>query len=72
MDHAIEREHLRKAEADIAQARERIERQRALVQRLVGDGHDATAAQELLQTMGEILIVMEHHRETILAELRRG
>jgi hypothetical protein len=71
MDREIELEHLRKADADIVKGRERIERQQALVARLKRDGHDVSAAMALLQTMQETLAVMEEHRRTILAELRR-
>jgi hypothetical protein len=71
MDRAIEQEHLRKAEADISEARERIERQRALVARMVEDGHDAIIAKELLETMRNSLAAMEQHRDQIIKELAR-
>ena len=71
IDRAIEEEHLRKAEADIAAARERIERQSELMTQMSAHGHDTTTAQELLQTMRETLAVMEQHREAILQELAR-
>jgi hypothetical protein len=71
MDHAQEQEHLRKADADIAGARERIERQRTLIARMEENGHNVTTAKALLQTMRETLAVMEEHRQTILDELSR-
>jgi hypothetical protein len=69
MDPATEREHLRKADANIAAARKRIERQGVLVARLQDRDHDATTAKELLQTMRETLAAMEQHRQQILREL---
>jgi hypothetical protein len=71
MDRAIEQEHLRKADADIAEARQRIERQHVLVARMAGNGHDTAMAKELLQTMRETLVAMEEHRDQIIKELSR-
>jgi hypothetical protein len=71
MDRAIEEEHLRKAEAGIAQAIDRIERQRQLIERMAADGHDVTTATSMLQTMQETLDVMKQHRQAILKELAR-
>jgi hypothetical protein len=70
MDRAVEEEHLRKAEANIAQGRDRTERQTLLVARLEVHGHDVTAANSVLQTMRQTLAVMEDHRRLILSELR--
>jgi len=70
MDRAVEEEHLRKAETEIAQGRDRIERQTQLIARLAADGHDVTTAQSLLQTMRETLAAMEQHRQLIVSELR--
>jgi len=71
MDRKTEEEHLRKADADIAQGRERIERQKQLIERMAAHGHDVTAAKSILQTLHETLEVMKEHRETILKELAR-
>jgi hypothetical protein len=71
MDRAIEQEHLRKADTDIAEARQRIERQHALVAHMAGNGHDTAMAKELLQTMRETLVAMEEHRDQIIKELSR-
>ena len=71
MDRALEEEHLRKAKADIAEARARIERQQALVARLERDGHDTATAKSLLQTMHETLAVMEEHQRLIVAARAR-
>lgn len=61
--------HLRKAEVDIANACERIERQRELIARLQEHGHDLTAANSFLQTMRDLLAAMEEHRRLIVSEL---
>jgi hypothetical protein len=71
MDRAVEEEHLRKAEADIAEAHARIERQRTLLARLEMQGHDTATAKSVLQTMHETLALMEQHRRLILQELSR-
>jgi hypothetical protein len=69
MDQRLELSHLSKAEADIAGARERIQRQEALIAHLREHGHDISTAQSLLQTMRDTLILMEEHRALILDEL---
>lgn len=71
VDRATEQEHLRKAEADIAEANDRIARQRALLAHLESDGHDTVMAKDLLQTMCQTLAAMEQHRQLILRELGR-
>jgi hypothetical protein len=71
MDRAVEEQHLRRAEADIVAARERIERQGALVARLQDHGHDTATARAFLETMHDTLVAMEEHRQTILKELAR-
>jgi hypothetical protein len=69
MDRALELVHLHKAEVDIAKARERIECQIELIDRLREHGHDLATANALLQTMCETLAAMEQHREIIVKEL---
>jgi len=69
MDEQTELAHLRKAEFDIAKARERIARQEELIERLQAQGHDITAAQSVLHTMRDTLGAMEEHREVILQHL---
>jgi hypothetical protein len=71
MEKREELRHLRRADADIAAARSRIERQLELVGRLQEHGHDAETARSVLQTMRETLQLMEDHRELILKELGR-
>jgi hypothetical protein len=69
MNRALELEHLRKAEQDIANGRERIMRQNQLIEGLERHGHDATTAKALLSTMHASLSVMEEHRVLIMKEL---
>lgn len=71
MDQQTERAHLRKAEADIASAREHIKRQEALLARLEDLDHnkEAEVARSVLQTMRQTLRVMEEHRQIILDQL---
>jgi hypothetical protein len=69
MERATELKHLKKAEADIAKGRERIERQIELIERMRQDGHDPGTANALLETMRQTLAVMEEHRLLIMKEL---
>jgi hypothetical protein len=69
MNEALARIHLQKADADIAAAHQRIDRQQKLIDQMVRDGHDSSAAQVMLQTLSETLTAMEQHRRIILAEL---
>jgi hypothetical protein len=71
MDRETELEHLRKAEAGIAKAHERIEHQEAILATLKEGGHDLTTAMTLLETMRETLTAMQQHRQLILQELDR-
>src|SRR5262245_29551683 len=63
---------LAKADADIADALTRIERQRKLIYRMARDGHDTATARDLLQTLVETLRRMEDHRGILVAELGRS
>ncbi len=69
MDRALELEHLRKADTDIARARERVVRQVLLIERLDSRGRDISIGQSFLDTMRRTLSVMEEHRLLILREL---
>ena len=69
MDRALELKHLRKADANIAQARERVVRQARLIKNLSSRGQDTSAGQSFLETMHCTLSVMEEHRLLILREL---
>ena len=69
MHRDIELEHLRKADATIAAALERVERQSSLVAQLTESGHETAIAASLLQTMRDTLQAMEQHRLTIRKEI---
>jgi len=69
MEKATELDHLKKAEADIAEAQDRIAKQRALIEKLREDGHDTRTAEKLLHTMLQSLEAMEGHRIVILEML---
>ena len=71
MDRTSELEHLRMADANIAAARDRIERQISIVTRLTEGGHEVTTAQAILQTMMNTLNAMEEHRRAIEKEIAR-
>jgi hypothetical protein len=51
MDRAILEQHVRRAEAFVAEGKEHLRRQRGIVADLEDNGHDATVPRELLHTM---------------------
>jgi hypothetical protein len=69
MNRKTELEHLRQADAHIAAARDRVERQTVLVARLMECGHETTAAKSVLETMRDTLVVMQEQRRIIKKEL---
>jgi hypothetical protein len=69
MDRDVELEHLRKADADIADARERVARQVRLIARIEDAGRDTATARSLLETMRRTLTAMETNRRIILGAL---
>jgi hypothetical protein len=71
MNRSEELKHLRRADSEVAGARDRIQRQVTLIGRLEEHGHDVPAAQSVLQTMRQTLRLMEDHRELIIKELAR-
>lgn len=54
------------AQRHIAEGEERVAHQTALIDRLVQQGHDTTAAELLLSTMKETLFLMRSHLATEL------
>ena len=66
-----ELQHLRQADAHLAEARDRLARQSALISRLMAKGQDATVAKSLFETMDATVAAMEGHRQHILKELAR-
>ena len=69
MHRDIEFEHLRRADATIAAALERVERQTSLVAQLRDSGHETVTAASVLKTMHDTLAVMQQHRQIIEKEI---
>jgi hypothetical protein len=69
MHRDIELEHLRKADATIAAALERVERQASLLAHLTESGHETATAASVLQTMHDTLAAMQQHRRIIRKEI---
>jgi flagellar motility protein MotE (MotC chaperone) len=75
LDLATEREHLAKADRDIAEGEARISHQVELIERLREGGHSVSDAERLLTTLQQTLETWQNHREEILrtiARLERG
>ena len=72
MHRAIELEHLRKADATIAAALERVERQTSLVAQLTESGLETATAASVLATMHDTLAAMQQHRRIIGKELENS
>ena len=69
MAKAREQQDLAKAEADIAEADARIEKQRAILDKLTNDGHPTEIAEQLLTTMLDSRHAFEAHRTVICERL---
>lgn len=72
---AYEEAALIKADADIADADERIRRQEVLIVELQRDGHKTDLAYELLKTLQATRQVMDEHRQLIIktiADIKAG
>ena len=70
-DPALEREHLAKAERDIAEGERRVTRQMLLIEKMRQDGHNTAEAEKLLLALEDTLAEWQAHREEILRELDR-
>lgn len=70
-DPALEREHLAKAERDIAEGERRITGQMLLIEKMRRDGHNTTEAETFLLALQQTLAEWQVHREEILRELER-
>jgi hypothetical protein len=70
MDQEQERKHLKQANADIADAHDRVMRQRALLARMRPRGQDTELAEVFLATLRNTLAAMENHRRVILDRLQ--
>lgn len=71
MDLATERQHLAKAELDLAEGRARIDQQAELVRRLRDAGQDVVAAEGLLALLEQTLEAWADHRDIILKAIAR-
>lgn len=71
LDLATERQHLVKAEIDIAAGERRIARQAELVARLHLGGHNTVQAEALLETLRETLLSWRDHRDVIRYTIAR-
>ena len=67
----LEREHLGRAERDIAEGERRVTRQMLLIERLRQEGHDTAEAEKLLLTLRETLAEWQAHRDEILRNLEQ-
>ena len=66
-----EREHLVKADCDIAEGERRVSAQLLLVERLREGGHDSANAEQLLLILQQTLEAWQGHRDLILKEIAR-
>lgn len=70
-DLKAEREHLFRAERDIAAGERRVSAQVRLVERLRQDGHETGDAEHLLRTFEQTLETWRGHRSLILQAIAR-
>ncbi len=68
----INLEHLADIDREISEGRKRIARQRAMVERLDGDGRDAGPAKALLGSFMETQAMYVRHRQRLMADLQDG
>ncbi len=71
MDRAIILEHLAQAERHVADGKQIIEKQEALIIDLERDGHDITDAIKILMTMRQTQALHEDGRDQIMKELEQ-
>ena len=67
-----EREHLAKANRDIAHGERRVAEQIILIQQMTEKGQDTALAEEFLRTLEQTLEQWHIHRRLILEALARG
>jgi hypothetical protein len=65
-------ERLSRVRRHIADGRDRIARQRALIERLATNGHDVRLAENTLHNLVEIQEILEQYRLTILNAIDRN
>ena len=71
LDLATEREHLAKADLDLAEGQARIDRQVELINRLRKGGYSVSEAEGLLDTLQQTLQAWQGHREEIIRTIAR-
>ncbi|WP_114946763.1 hypothetical protein [Microvirga calopogonii] len=67
-----EREHLAKADRDIADGERRVAEQIILIEQMRKDGHDTALAEEFLRNLEQTLEQWHAHRRLILDAIARG
>ncbi len=67
----VERDHLAKADRDIAEGEARVGRQVELVERLREGGQGTSEAETLLETLAGTLQAWRDHRDEILRQIAR-
>jgi uncharacterized protein YigA (DUF484 family) len=66
MSDALEREHLAQADRHIAEARDRIARQKEVIAELARGGHQTDVAMSMLHALEHCLHAFEEHRKVVL------
>jgi hypothetical protein len=69
MDRVSLTRHLEEAERQVAQGKEHIARQQAVIFQLARDGHDTAQAESLLEALLESQGLHEQHRGWLLRQL---
>jgi uncharacterized protein YhaN len=69
MDHALLAKHLEEAERQVAQGKDHIAKQQAIIADLERDGHDTRQARTLLETLLESQALHEQHRGWLLRQI---
>jgi hypothetical protein len=65
-----EREHLDEADRHIAAAKQQVEKQKRVIEKLVQDGHETQIATSLLDAMERGLNALEDHREIVVEMIK--
>ena len=65
----VERDHFAQADRHVSELKERISRQRAVIERARQRGHPTEAAESLLRTLESSLRTFEKHRQLVFERL---
>lgn len=68
----ILRDHFAEADRHVSELKERLSRQRAVVERARQSGHRTGAAESILRTLETSLRTFERHRERVFGRLERS